>query len=54
MKLVYLGEIPYDAMVPQSVRSRTLVVESAPGSEVGKAFVEIAGRLTRRRLATVE
>ncbi|MGE0557139.1 MAG: MinD/ParA family protein [Burkholderiales bacterium] len=54
VRLVYLGEIPYDAIVPQAVRSRTLVVESAPGSEVGRAFVEIAGRLTRRRLAAVE
>lgn len=54
VKLVYLGEIPYDAIVPQAVRNRTLVVESAPGSDVGKAFVEIAGRLTRRRLAAVE
>ena len=52
VKLGYLGEIPYDAIVPQSVRARALVMESAPGSTVGKAFVDIAGRLTRRLLAS--
>jgi len=54
VRLFYLGEIPYDEIVPQAVRSRTLVMESAPGSEVGRAFVEIAGRLTRHRLANVD
>ena len=51
VKLGYLGEIPHDAIVPQAVRSRKLVLESAPGSSVGKAFVDIAGRLNRRLLA---
>ena len=53
VKLEYLGEIPYDAIVPQAVRSRTLVMESLPGSEVSKAFVVIAGRLMRRLTAAV-
>lgn len=51
VKLGYLGEIPHDAIVPQAVRSRKLVLESAPGSSVGKAFIDIAGRLNRRLLA---
>lgn len=51
MTLDYLGEIPYDELVPQAVRSRKLLLESAPGSAVSKAFIGIAGNLSRRLLA---
>lgn len=52
IRLGYLGEIPYDELVPQAVRNRTLVLATAPGSEVGKSLLDIAGRLARRLLAT--
>lgn len=47
VKLGYLGEIPYDAIVPKAVRSRTLIMESLPGSDVSKAFIVVAGRLKK-------
>lgn len=52
IRLGYLGEIPHDELVPQAVRNRTLVLATAPGSEVGRALLDIAGRLARRLLAT--
>ncbi len=51
VKLGYLGEIPHDELVPQAVRSRRLLLESSPGSAVGRSFIDIAGRLARRLLA---
>lgn len=52
VKLAHLGEIPHDAMVSQAVRNRTLILESAPGSPVSRALVEIAGRLVRQLSAS--
>jgi len=52
VKLGYLGEIPHDEGVPQAVRSRRLLMDSAPGSAAGRALTEIAGRLARRLLAS--
>lgn len=52
IRLGYLGEIPHDELVPQAVRSRTLLLASAPGSDVAKSLIDIAGRLARRLLAT--
>jgi len=48
VKLGYLGEIPYDELVPHAVRNRTLLLESSPGSAAGRALVDIASRLGRR------
>jgi flagellar biosynthesis protein FlhG len=51
VRLGYLGEIPHDELVPQAVRSRRLLLESSPGSAVGRSFIDIAGRLARRLLS---
>jgi flagellar biosynthesis protein FlhG len=51
-QLGFLGEIPHDAAVADSVRSRRLLQESAPGSAVALAISGIAGRLTRQLLAS--
>ncbi|MBY0265775.1 MAG: MinD/ParA family protein [Burkholderiales bacterium] len=51
-RLGFLGEIPHDAMVGETVRSRTLLLEVAPGSPVGQAITGIAGRLSRQLLAS--
>ncbi len=47
-KAPLLGQIPLDPMVREHGDSGTPVVRAAPGSEVGKAFIEIADRLSTR------
>lgn len=51
-RLGFLGEIPHDAAVAEAVRSRRLLLETAPGSPVSLAVTGIAARLARQLLAT--
>jgi flagellar biosynthesis protein FlhG len=44
-ELVLLGEVPDDRSVERSVRTYLPVVESAPDSPAGQAFLRIAGQL---------
>lgn len=45
IQLAFLGAIPQDPVVPQSVRQQTPFIQNAPGSPAGQAIQSISGAL---------
>jgi flagellar biosynthesis protein FlhG len=49
LSLDYLGFLPYDSKLPQSVRAQRLVVDMSPRSTVSGKFFDLAERLVQEK-----